>query len=538
MSQIFYRANTAAASVPFNGIDGIGQPVIIAGPDQNFSRQTAARADQDRSVGIPQAYYLRNVMPIEGGYAAAISGIEVGSGFTQLAPDSVYLPCYNIGGVSGSTISQMLILQQESLGTISLHRPFPPSLIAATDGTTSSWILNGTTYFYRNNGSTQEVYLITTAGTKTSLGILSGLSSSVIDMSGAFGYNLAITAQTFFWSSTTDPLDFTASLTSGSGSFKIQQALGNLRCIIPGSTGVYVVAEYNIIFLRYTGNPQFPFAAQVVENSGPLKGGADSNSRTAESIILDKARCSDCFIQSDEKWIVTQTGVFRLTPRVMIPEFGELTQWIRGHLGLGAHQIPRISGSNYDLSPQTAYTDITHVHVAADNYVCFRFNHFVFVNGGPSIFVPAMWVYDQKLQRWGNLDNWALFYDYRIFGGPAPGNSVLFRLSGTVNYRTATPNGIQAGVYNGTMVLGKYQHARSRMLELHSVDVPPMCTVRALCSLDGQQISAVREATLSTGAARRFFQEAVGMNISICIEGAFALPYMTLGYSLGAKSQF
>jgi hypothetical protein len=67
MSQITYRGNLASATWPL--ISALfGRSVIVGGPDQNFIRQLYSPEDPDKDIGVPQIYYLHNVLPTSSGF--------------------------------------------------------------------------------------------------------------------------------------------------------------------------------------------------------------------------------------------------------------------------------------------------------------------------------------------------------------------------------------------------------------------------------------------------------------------------------------
>ena len=67
MAQITYRANLSAKSFPFIS-DNWGRTVIVPQYDNTFNRELSSQEDSDRDVGIPQAYYMHNVMPTAQGF--------------------------------------------------------------------------------------------------------------------------------------------------------------------------------------------------------------------------------------------------------------------------------------------------------------------------------------------------------------------------------------------------------------------------------------------------------------------------------------
>lgn len=81
MSRITYRANLAAKSFPFLSRDQ-GRSVIVAGPDQNYSRYANSSGGSDstvdRDIGIPQLYYGHDFLPVDGGITSVGYAQHVG----------------------------------------------------------------------------------------------------------------------------------------------------------------------------------------------------------------------------------------------------------------------------------------------------------------------------------------------------------------------------------------------------------------------------------------------------------------------------
>ena len=80
MAQMTYRANLSAKAFPFIA-DNWGRTVIVPQADNTFNRELSSSEDPDRDVGIPQAFYMHNVMPAAQGFQSV--------GYTQVA-DSIH----------------------------------------------------------------------------------------------------------------------------------------------------------------------------------------------------------------------------------------------------------------------------------------------------------------------------------------------------------------------------------------------------------------------------------------------------------------
>lgn len=513
MPQIVYRANLAAAQFPFASYLLQGQTVIVGGQDQNFSRQLAARADQDRSVGIPQVFGMRNCMPVDQGYASLDLSESTALTFTTVNANNRNIGFKGVNGISFFDLA-------------SVHRS--SGVVAGTGTLFSVYTLNGIEYGYNAGaGQLYRLNLLTSV-----LQALVGLPGGVRDMNASFGYNLAITASTFHWSSLTNPLDFTPSLISGAGSFGIQQAVGELRFILPAASGVFVVCSGNIVFLRYTGNPRFPFAAQVIPGS----------IGTTISVSA-KAYYAPLLELTDYKYVQSIEGtIYRLTPTSCTPELPELSQYFQALRGQDSvtNYWPYPNPNNYSLNSTLSLAGL----VLGLDFVSNRYLVFPFATRAPNNANQPSIVYDTLLQRYGSIEAVALIGLEQFAVGIDLG--ILTGNNGSPSfgpYRLYAPNNADATVTTGaTLLMGRYQHVRGRMLELQSVDIqggPP--TLRALCSLKGDNVTtAVSPSAIERSGrqTRYFFDGAVGFNISLLLEGRFNITSAVLNFNLHGKAMY
>jgi hypothetical protein len=539
MPQISYRANLAAASVPFSGPDQMGQSVIVPGPDHTFSRQLSARADQDRSVGIPQVYYIRNVIPVDSGFAAApnhagLNTVDLGFRFQGASnPEDVYthVSVYRTGGSA-----QITYLHSRLTGQLHVFNSATP--ISSSGGTCAIYTLNGITYYfnftaaaiYTTNGS--DVYSAVTL-----TGIPGG--TTLRDSNSCFGYHIAISRDRVFWSSLTDPLDFTPSLISGAGSFGIQQALGGLRFILPGASGFFIVCDENIVFLRYTGNPRFPFAAQAVDNSGPMQFWQLNEAASLTVQLADKILCSNWQHAVDERIIVTRAGIAKLSPRTVTAEFPELTQWNRDFPPSGVLYFP---DADTAYGARVTKTAILSVIATGESLLFFRYNYTYL-----GVVYPAHWVYDIALQRWGHLDRWPVVSDAgRNFGGNSAQALLIVPTSGALARYSASHQSLVTSfnTHQGTMMAGRYQYVRARALDLHSVQTRgnnSAVVCRGIPSGTGSGAGDLRLPSRSTteglphAQTTYYFDGCLGHNVSIMFHGAFYIDYLILNFSLHGK---
>src|SRR5690348_7138059 len=88
MAQQISRGNLSAARFPLVS-SFHGRTIILPQYDMNYQKNTVfAGADQDKDIGVPQVFYMHNVMPTEQGYQSvgfttALNGVADAEDFDQ-----------------------------------------------------------------------------------------------------------------------------------------------------------------------------------------------------------------------------------------------------------------------------------------------------------------------------------------------------------------------------------------------------------------------------------------------------------------------
>lgn len=548
MPQISYRANLASAQFSFTGGLDHGQTVIIGGPDQNFSRQLAAKADQDRSVGIPQVYRVVNAAPIEQGYASLSAAYNSGPlndanlttfstwqgysnyGFPRWKGIFTELSALNSGQLlmadGGQAYAPRRLITQGIIGggSATIIPEFTQQISEAYGAPLNIYSINGIQYVFTGrrptgNSGPYGTWELPVGSLVPTWRPFTGLTSSFIeDATTSNGYHVALVRDltaantyTFAWSSLTNPLDFTPSLITGAGSFGIQAARGVPLALLSAASGVYVICANNIVFARYTGNPRFPFALQNIDGSEDLVL-MPSQSGIAGQRYQLKFRYTDAYDPVDVRYAAFPSGIFKLTPNQCTPVFSE-----------------------FDYN-------IQHIELVAGRYL------FAVESGN---------FYDFMLQRWGNLGQftsngmvftktaaWSLGLRTQEALTPRSFDSVPFALRPPA--LTAAFNGSFNGILS-EITLGRYQHVRGRMLELQSVDIQGGPTpglgfnqVFAEASLAGDSVivSHTPTATQVSGRQVRYYfgTAPVGLNISLRIRGQFNVTSCVLNFNLHGKA--
>lgn len=534
------RCNLAAAIFPF-AAEFSGRTIIVPQYDQNYERTLVSSADTDKDRGIPQAYYLHNVMPTSQGFQsisfdqviAAMAGAptDFDNAFTMQdinANRFIWVPStgknYVYDGVVGAWASVSPVL---------------PGVLPANVICTVAYI-NGETYtFYEGYGcfkynATTKVFDVVT---------LTGLST--VDIKGitaANGYLIAWTKNSVAWSSTVDPTDFVPSLTTGAGGGSIQDIEGEIVVCLAISDGFIVYCERNAVGAKYTGNIQLPFFFKEVNGSGGLV--------SPEQVSWTS--------NLTEHYAWTTVGIQKIDKSNAILVTPEATDFLSSQIFEDFNETTLELTTEYLTSP--LYTAVT---IVADRYIVLSYG-----KNRPD-FTHAL-VYDLALKRWGKLKithrdvfqynspnlygaitygtlgNTGVTYggfglstygdlNSRISNSELPKKTLAFLQSDgtvvTVNFNASN------AAANGVLMIGKFQLSRSRLITHQTTEVESVAKTVAnfklylLVTLDGKTFEPIVEVTerpgrKPTALTRRFDKRISGINFSPLLIGAFNLNCM------------
>lgn len=220
----------------------------------------------DRDIGIPTHMYMHNIVPTT--YGVKSIGFEevVGS----LGDD------YRV-------FDKMLLLRAQDetkvffspargrnyiLGAVNPNAwvsfPFP----ALQNGRVTHAYVNGKTYIaYQQQGMYEYDPVLNTFTIVNPIGIV---GSSVHGVCNANNYLIVWDSTTVYWSSAIDALEFTPSLSTTSGSGKVQAARGAIVCCLPIHDGFIVYTTANAIVANFTGNTRFPWSFKEIPGSAGI----------------------------------------------------------------------------------------------------------------------------------------------------------------------------------------------------------------------------------------------------------------------------
>lgn len=505
MSQVTYRANLSAKSFPFVS-ENFGRSIIVAQYDQNFSRAVTAEEDSDQDIGIPQLYYCHNVMPhAQGlqsiGYTSILPSVPGREDFTQIfllrdgADNKIYLGVTELGEFYVSD------------GT---GAPWIYKTIVGADKLVTVAYVSGISYIYVSNTGCYKYDFGLTAFVSVTL---TGLPSLATGVTYSAGYLIAWTKSAIYWSSTIDPTDFTPSLLTGAGGGAVESARGAINYCVPHNLGFIVGTADNCIAALFQQNTRYPFQFREIVSSGGM---------TSLDLVATDANSSNLYAY-------TTSGLQSISTTQTQTVYPEITDFISGRYF-----------EDFDDTTKSFNTEV--LSAAMQKKVAVVADRYLVISYGVSSLTHAI-VYDFILKRYGKLklDHVQCFTYHLAASGilETPRQSLAFlKANGSVvvvDFSIASPS------LNGTMILGKYQFVRQRLLQLDQITLE---SVRAnqefeltvMTSLDGKNTVNVTPTLMySSGLTREYGCREIGKNISLLFQGGFILDSLVLQFNIHAK---
>ena len=583
MSQVVYRGNLSAKSFPFLS-HNFGRSVIVPGQDQNYVRTAFSTEDLDKDKGIPQIYYCHNVMPHQEGlqavgYKQVLPAAPGGvTGFDQIfllrdfADNKAYL-----GVVSTPTTNDTYICDGIG-GSWVFKQHGPPGLVSVAyiSGLAYFFIEGTGCYFYNFVTTYFEAvpltgltianikgicaaagYLIAwtkgipgiaftnniTVGTNTiGIGSVTGfVVGQVINGTGipvstvitavdytshfialsnlitASGTSVPMTvdpsASAVLWSSAIDPTDFVPSAVTGAGGGPVEAAKGVINYCVPHTLGFIIGTADNCIAALYQNNSQYPFQFRELVNSGGMT--------TLDLVTWDA--------NSAGLYAYTTSGLQLINTQQTQTVFTEITDFI--------------SGSNFEDFDDSTKTFIrTELTGAMQKKLAVIADRYLVMSYGVSSLTHAI-VLDLVSKRYGKLKiDHVQSFTYHLAAGTTlevPRQSFAFlKTDGsvyTVDFDIASLG------LNGTLILGKYQYVRARLMTLDQISIESVrpaqvMNLTVMTSLDGKSTSNSTPTLLaSPDIARDYGCRATGINHSLLFQGAFMLNSLVLTFNIHGK---
>lgn len=548
MPQIPYRANLSAADFPLT-LAKSGRSVIIPGYDQVYNRQVDPQGESGQA-GIPQAIYLENVIPTPQGYQSVGFRQELESikattlyqvleiGGVIFNPFSGYLFIYNDGTV------ETFQTESSTFGAVSEPVNWLPMGATNLWGNFSSASVAGRVFILHPYGLLENTFEMTNPTTIVGA-VYTGVITLgvVISICASFNYQILLnTSGIVYWSSTTDPTDFTPSLVTGAGSEIPSGMRGVPLFLKEHPTGFLIYTTENVISAQYTGNARYPFKFREVPNS---------------SGYLSQWNVSGGQNAAQQIGITLKGQLQGLGPGVAEPLFGDLSDFFMNSktydvFDSGNNTFTTVKFQPIPVGVDPIYKVMPIVQTAVwyiqDNFVIFSYSITPIVTAHDAYVLQDYsyaFIYDIRLKRWGKIK----FNHCYVFG--AYGSIYFVQRTNATTCRLYTLNtdiyNITTAPHSGVIVLGKIQLVRSRLLKLEELDIestqdlsvqnPKSFSTFLLPTLDGKNFlpSVTPYLMTNAGALLSYRCHTVGMNISIGMKGAFDLSSVSMKITAGGN---
>ncbi len=535
MAKYRFRGALNAAMFPFLSLLQ-GRSVVQPQLDNNIKTNEAFYGTQESAdYSIPQLLYCENVVPTAEGlqsvsYQQVVTGTEGVTDFDQVivlrdADENNYL-FVPAGGLN--------YIYDSSTATWVSTDP-----IASTSAPVTRAYVNGRTFVCYGGIGIFEYDA--TADTFLPVSITGLTMADINGIGSSNNYLIAYDTLTVYWSSLINPTDFVPSVTTGAGFLIPQDVKARITSVVGTAGGFIIYTAKNAVAAVYTNNIRAPFSFKEISNAG----GVD----TYEQVTSDQT--------SGPQFIWGTGGLQRVTLQASDPVSAEADDFLSGRVweewDTVSKQLIVHEEEAIEFNVKVAYISSRYLIVSysVDTSTTFQY---------------AL-IYDTKLRRWGkakinHVDCFAypysdiagdfsydelgeLSYDglgettydglgFAILGNPPSKRTVAFlQADGTVQLMLMDYN--KEVSEQGVALFGKFQLIRSLMMTLQRLDLEgayadpddgaSRVVVTAIASLDGFNMD--RTSTMvklqQVGKLQRYARRITGLNVSVAVEGTFAL---------------
>lgn len=507
MAQVTHRANLTSASFPMIS-KYQGQTVILRESDTNYVPTTSSSTDNDKDIGIPQIYYCHNVVPTNEGLAAVgwnqiISPLADTDDFAQIFSLRDTLGNRVLLGITSS--GQQRIVKENS----TTWQTITQVPLQAGNKVTAAFV-SGITYIYFEGVG---CYTYNFELDEFVLTILNGLDvNAIIGILSNSGYLIAWARDGIAWSSTVDPTDFVPSLETGAGGGGVEGARGEIIALVSTVAGFVVYTTNNAVAGSYSGNARFPFNFREIVGAGGL---TDTELAASEGATG---------LQYAYTTFGLQTVSFQQANSVL-PDVTDF-----------------ISGSFFeDFNETTRQFEYTRLTAPMRKKLFLVAGRYLILSYGVTSLTHALY-YDLSLKRIGKLKIPHVdCFDYSAYDTnreTAKRSIAFLQASGAV---VILDSDFLTESAEGVLITGKYQHRRSRLLQLDSVIIENVIdgadfTLYNLPSIDGKNTTESAGYLLNdSGNQKEYLFSDVGVNHSLLYIGNFSLNSLILKFHIHGR---
>lgn len=535
MAQIKHRINLQTASYPLVTTDK-GQTVVLPSKGETTPPEEA----------VPGIFYMQNVMPTAIGYASVgiVDGLPDTSGFgvgffnaigvvaVVFEGQRAYIIIPRSNFPDETTLNRLVVVNPD-FGTV--HSALMSSGFEDVNGIEFDNFtfaeVNSRTFMAYDS---IEQWEMTAIDAFTTIAFTGLVVTEVRGLVSSNGYLIAYGDSTIAWSSTIDPTDFTPSQTTGAGGGSVADLGSNITFCKANDTGFIIYTETNAIAALYTGNRQYPFRFVPIKGAAGCirQGYATSAQEPSTHFVYSKAGLQE----------VVSGGAKTVLPEVL--------EFFRA--GLYEAVAEDLTITHNSLIPEEEF--FTNISLIASRYLAISYG-----KDGDDFFSHAI-VLDLVLNRAGKV---ALDHN-RVFELIVPTNlaaSTEFTEAANIGFLqgndllqnskyytldwTGSVDADASDRGSSLLLLGKFQYARSRFLDLQEIKIDKEVKLTGDTSdLELQVITEFEDGStsistptqiLDTTKRRTYGSDVSGKNHVLAFKDRFKLTSLELVSSLGGK---
>lgn len=531
MAQIPYRANLQSMTFPMLS-ELSGRTIINPQIDNTYQRFMSADGQAPVDTGVPSIFYCHNVMPSTYGwqsvrynivctpnpsqpadsdyenatlfYAAQV--IIEGSPPVEVLRATGYKSYIAITGVGANRVYTW----QTGTGMWApvLNPPVLPAgcviSVATINGVSYIYFSGVGCYIYDNNTNMLTERVLAGLDKAATLGLIS-----------ANGYLNAYNKTGVAWSSTVDVEDFVPSDVSGAGGGQVQEAKGEIVTAVGTSLGYILYTKENAVSVIFSGNAEFPWNFKNI----PASGGVSS----ADVVSQEQA--------AGRQQVYSTNGMQQVAHANCNTVFPAVTDFLAGNTFEDFDSL-----TNLFIKTKFDWTMRKKLAVIADRYVVVSYGL------NPTTDMTHALVIDLTQTRMGKLKiTHTSCFELRSLNpqvNEIPRDAIAFlQHDGTVQVVDFSLNDLAP---DAVLIMGKYQYARQKMIELNALEVETVelgdsLTCEALPSLNGKTFDPYQEGyplEAAEGYRKFTWGGAIGTNVSWVFKGTFNINSLIGWFSL------
>jgi hypothetical protein len=538
MTQVYYRANLNDDEFPLVS-SFQSRTVIQPQIDQNYVASQTLVEKSPVDKGIPECYYMHNVLPSAHGYKTVAYRTVVTGIYGKVFTQRFQVEDFNGNrGLIGITADGHTYL---AINTSSVWLDITPPGQPICDVTVAH--ATGSSFICYANWGIYALDLVTK--TLSTAGLLFDspmVDSDVVGIGSSTNYLLLHDGSKIYWSSALNVLDFKKSQITGAGSGTPQDVIGTIIRINKLNVGFAIYCQGNIVVATYSGNTQYPWTFKEAPNSSGISS-------------IDAVTSGDD--GSNYAW--TSSGLMKVTLAGCSLVHTQVSDFIGGNI-------------IEDFDSVTNTFNVTYTEDILKYKIAFLSSRYLAISYGVTDLQYSL-IYDIPLKRWGKLKvphSGLIDIGFKPLLGHSNPTYLTYDQLGTVSYdqlgvfyptyndmvslavqapdvkHNMTVIGIDGEVKlistefgdttsDSVLLMGKYQMFRANVVTLQGASVEVIdednanFSLTVLTSLDGKNTGLVTNPyEIAAPGIRGYNCLVTGQNHSLLFKGSFHMAGLIL----------